>query len=100
MAADTDIPTTRRMGRPRKGEEKKPRPSQTSGETQFLEFTDLMRRWSVARQTLEVWSRRPDFPPVYRFSNSIVRRYLESDVVAYERAALKRPSPIGKGGAR
>jgi hypothetical protein len=100
-AASEVTPTRPRMGRPRRGEEKKPRPEDTGSETQFLEFPDLMRRWNVARQTLERWSREdPTFPPPYRFFNSIVRKYALADVVAYERAALRRPSPIGKGRGR
>jgi hypothetical protein len=83
------------MGRPKRGEEKKPRPPQTGSETQFLEFTDLMRRWSVSRQALERWSRLPDFPAAYRLADSTVRRYRESDIEQYERRAVTK-----RGGAK
>ena len=59
--------------------------------TRFLEIGDLMERWKVSRQTLEKWLRRdPHFPPPHRFANSKIRKFKETDVETYERAALTR----------
>jgi predicted DNA-binding transcriptional regulator AlpA len=56
--------------------------------TQFLEIGDLMARWNVSRQTIERWVRAdPNFPPPFRFSDSRVRKFKESNVEAFERLA-------------
>jgi hypothetical protein len=69
---------------------------QVTKATQFLEVGDLMRRWGVARQTVENWSRTdPHFPAAYRFADSRVRKFKESDVEVYERAALSRREARG-----
>jgi hypothetical protein len=52
---------------------------------------DLMERWNVSRQTVERRIRTdPDFPPIYRFKNSKIRKVTEPDVETYERSALVR----------
>jgi hypothetical protein len=69
---------------------------QTKPPTRFLDVADLTLRWSVGRQTVERWSRSdPAFPKVHRFFNSKVRKFLESDVEAYERSALSRREARG-----
>jgi hypothetical protein len=69
---------------------------QTTKPTRFLEVGDLMRRWGVSRQTIEVWiDTDPTFPPAYRFAHSRVRKFNERDVEGYERAALTRRGARG-----
>jgi hypothetical protein len=64
---------------------------ETTKPMRFLDWGDLMKRWNYSRQTLERKMRNdPDFPPVYTWPGSKIRKCKEHEVEHYEQKVLTR----------